>query len=244
MTDREVVQLEAAFVLHQRAYRNTSQLVDCLTEHHGVITLVAQGSRRPQAGRRAMLQPFSALYLSWVRRGELGRLTHAEAKPPALQLTGEAVLAGFYLNELLLRLMGRGDPNAPAYSCYSRCLADLAKRSDTSRALRLFELRFLDALGYGVGLEADVETGEPIRPEGRYRFEPEHGVIRQAAAARGPDIYSGRELISLREQRLDDRDSLRAAKRLLNGVLSVYLGERPLSTRSVLSDVYGRGLQP
>ena len=148
MTDREVVQLEAAFVLHQRAYRNTSQLVDCLTEHHGVITLVAQGSRRPRAGRRAVLQPFSALYLSWVRRGELGRLTHAEARPPALQLTGEAVLAGFYLNELLLRLMGRGDPNVPAYSCYSRCLADLAQRSDTSRALRLFELRFLDALGY------------------------------------------------------------------------------------------------
>jgi len=244
MTDRETVQLEAGFVLHQRPYRNTSQLVDCLTENHGVITLVAQGSRRPGAGQRAALQPFSSLYLSWVRRGELGRLTHAEAKPPAMMLSGEALLAGFYLNELLLRLMGRGDANAPAYSCYSRCLADLAHPSETSRALRLFELRFLEALGYGLGLEQDVETGDPIRPQGRYRFKPEHGISIQAESASGPDIFSGRELISLREERLDDEGSLKAAKRLLRRALSVYLGERPLSTRSVLKDVYGRGLKP
>lgn len=244
MTDKEIVQLEAGFVLHQRPYRNTSQLVDCLTENYGVVTLVARGSRRPGAGRRAVLQPFSSLFVSWVRRGELGRLTHAEAKPPAVILSGEALLAGFYLNELLLRLMARGDPNAPVYSCYSRCLADLADLSGTSRALRIFELRFLEGLGYGIGLEQDAETGEPIRPDGRYRFEPEHGVSIQEASATGPDIFSGRELISLREERLDDEDSVKAAKRLLKRVLRIYLGERPLSTRSVLKDVYGRGLEP
>lgn len=243
MTDRETVQLEPGFVLHQRPYRNTSQLVDCLTEHHGVVTLVARGSRRPRAGQRAVLQPFSSLYLSWVRRGELGRLTHAEAKPPALELTGEAVLAGFYLNELLLRLTARGDPNAAVYSCYSHCVADLASRPETARTLRLFELRFLQALGYGIALEQDVETGEPIRPEGRYRFEPEHGFTIQETRGSGPDVFSGRELICLREERLDDEGSLNAAKRLLRRALRVYLGERPLSTRSVLQDVYGRGLE-
>lgn len=243
MTDRESVQLEAGFVLHQRPYRNTSQLVDCLTEHYGLVTLVARGSRRPRAGQRVVLQPFSSLFLSWVRRGELGRLTHAETKPPGLELTGEAVLAGFYLNELLLRLMGRGDPNASVYSCYSRCLADLASLSDTARALRLFELRFLEALGYGLGLEQDVETGESIRPESRYRFEPEHGFTVQETSASGADIFGGRELISLREERLDDEDSLKSAKRLLTRVLRVYLGDRPLSTRTVLRDLYGRGLE-
>ena len=243
MTDRETVQLEAGFVLHQRPYLNTSQLVDCLTENHGVVTLVARGSRRPQGGQRAVLQPFSSLYLSWVRRGELGRLTHAESKPPALHLSGEALLAGFYLNELLLRLMARGDPNAAVYSCYSRCVADLASLPDTARTLRLFELRFLEALGYGLALEHDVETGEAIRPDGQYRFEPEHGFTAQETSESGPDVFSGRDLICIREERLDDESSLRAAKRLLKRALRVYLGERPLSTRSVLQDVYGRGLE-
>lgn len=243
MTDRETVHLEAGFVLHQRPYRNTSQLVDCLTENHGVVTLVARGSRRPKSGQRAVLQPFFSLYLSWVRRGELGRLTHAESKPPQLELSGEALLAGFYLNELLLRLMARGDPNAAVYSCYSRCVAELASLPGTARTLRLFELRFLEALGYGLALEQDVDTGEPIRPECQYRFEPEHGFTIQEPSESGPNVFSGRELICLREERLDDKGSLLSAKRLLRCALRVYLGERPLSTRTVLQDVYGQGLE-
>jgi len=243
MTDRESVQLEAGYVLHQRPYRNTSQLVDCFTENHGVVTLVARGSRRPKAGQRAVLQPFLSLFLSWVRRGELGRLTHVEAKLPVAELSGEPLLAGFYLNELLLRLMARGDPNAQVYSCYSRCLADLAALSGTPRALRLFELRLLEGLGYGLGLEHDADTGEPVRPDGRYRFEPERGVSSQAGSAVGPDVFSGRELISLRDEILDDHESLKAAKRLLKSALQIYLGERPLRTRSVFKDVYNRGLE-
>ena len=244
MTDKETVQLEPGFVLHQRPYRNTSQLIDFLTKNYGVITLVAQGSRRLQAGQRAVLQPFSSLYLSWVRRGELGRLTHAEVKPPTIVLSGESLFAGFYLNELLLRLMGRGDPNPPVYLCYSLCLSDLSNLLDTSRALRLFELRFLAGLGYGLELEQDIETGELICPGGRYRFKPEHGISLEKASVNGPDIFTGRDLISLREERLDDEESVKAAKRLLKRVLRVYLGERPLSTRSVLKDVYRRGLEP
>jgi DNA repair protein RecO (recombination protein O) len=244
MTDRETVRLELGFILHRRPYKNTSQLIDCLTKHYGVITLVAQGSRRARPDRRVVLQPFSSLQLSWVRRGELGRLTHAEALPSSLALSGEAILAGFYLNELLLRLMGRGDPNALIFSCYSQCLSDLSDLSNTSRALRLFELRFLEALGYGLGLLDDAETGEAIRSEDTYGFEPEHGFTMRSKSDTGPNIFSGRELISLREERLDDLDSLKAAKRLLEYVLRIYLGSRPLSTRTVLQDVYARGLKP
>jgi DNA repair protein RecO (recombination protein O) len=244
MTDRETVQLERGFVLHQRPYRNTSQLVDCLTEHHGVVTLVAHGSRRPQTGQRAVLQPFLALRLSWARRGELGRLTHVEADPPVTPLSGERLLAGFYSNELVLRLAARGDENAEIFSCYSRCLAELSARPGAARTLRLFELRLLEALGYGLGLEHEVGTGEVIRPDGRYRFEPQLGASAQNGSAHGAEIYLGSDLISLREGRLDDEQSLRAAKRLLGHALGVYLGERPLRTRLVLQDVFARGLEP
>ena len=243
MTDRESVQLERGFVLHQRPYLNTSQLLDCLTEHHGVVALVAQGSRRPSSGRRAVLQPFAPLYLSWVRRTSLGRLTHVEAVCPAAGLSGDALFAGFYANELLLRLMARGDPNEAVYSCYSRCLADLAAASAAARTVRLFELRFLQALGYGIGLEYDAETGEPIRADECYRFQPEHGFSLHSGPVDAADTYGGRELISLREERLDDRHSLRAAKRLLRRALDVYLGERPLRTRLILEELFARELR-
>jgi DNA repair protein RecO (recombination protein O) len=235
MTDRETVHLEQGFILHRRPYKNTSQLIDCLTKNYGVITLVAQGSRRVGSDRRVVLQSFSSLQLSC--------LTHAEVVPPSLSLSGEAILAGFYLNELLLRLMGRGDPNALVFSCYSRCLSDLSDLSNTSRTLRVFELRFLDALGYGLGLLEDVETGEAICSEGTYGFESEHGFTMKSKSDSGLDVFSGRELISLREERLDDLASLKAAKRLLGYVLRIYLGNRPLSTRTVLQDVYARGLE-
>ncbi len=243
MADRESVTLEHAYVLHQRPYRNTSQLIDCLTLDHGVVTLVAQGSKRPKSGQRAVLQPFLPLQISWVRRGELGRLTHVELRPPASEISGERLLAGFYMNELLLRLVARGDANAPVFSCYSQALADFAARANTSMVLRLFELRFLEALGYGLNLHHDVETGEPIRAERRYRFEPEHGARPEADSVSDGDSYWGRALISLRDEKLDDDDSLRAAKRLLSRVLGVYLGERPLKTRSVLKDILESGVK-
>ena len=242
MAERERVQLERGFVLHQRAYLNTSQLLECLTERHGVIGLVAQGSRRRSSGRRAVLQPFSPLRLSWIRRTDLGRLTGVEAAGPAFELSGDSLFAGFYVNELLLRLMGRGDPNETVHSCYSRCLASLATASATARAVRLFELRLLRALGYGIELEHDVETGQPIRSEGRYRFQPEHGFSPCGGSEATAETYGGAELISLREERLDDAVSLRAAKRLLAQSLSIYLGDRPLRTRSILEEVVAREL--
>ena len=243
MSERECVQLERGFVLHQRAYLNTSQLLDCLTEHHGVIGLVAKGSRRRSSGRRAALQPFAQLRLSWIRRSELGSLTHVEPTGPSAVLAGKALFAGFYANELLLRLMARGDPNKAVFSCYSRCLTDLANSSSTARTLRLFELRLLKALGYGLGLETDVDTGEPIRAEGRYQYQPEHGFSHCSGSSGAAETYAGQALISLREESLDDRRSLIAARQLLRRALSVYLGERPLRTRLILEDVFARELK-
>ncbi len=244
MSDRESVLLERGYVLHQRPYRNTSQLLECLTAEHGRIGLVARGSRGPRGGQRALLQPFVPLRLSWVRRGELGRLTGVEAEGAAFELAAERLLAGYYVNELALRLSVRGDANEAVFSCYSRSLADLAAlspRSGVARTLRLFELHLLHALGYGLELDCDVETGEPLKPEFRYRFEHERGPRADDRVAEAEGFW-GRELISLRSEALEDEASLRAARRLLGRVLESYLGERPLKSRAVLKDIIARGL--
>ena len=242
MSEREEVLLQQGFVLHHRPFRNSSLLIDCLTPEYGRVGLVAQGSRRARTGNRALLQPFSLLRLSWVRRSDLGRLTHVEADQRVRGLRGDALLAGFYINELLLRLMARGDRNDEIFSCYSACLAELAGEANVARSLRFFELSLLDALGYRVELDQDMKTGEPLRPDCDYLFEPEGGPsLYRAKSAEEP--FSGEHLISLRERSLEDQASLRTAKRLLERILTAYLGERPLKSRLVLKEIVDGGFE-
>jgi DNA repair protein RecO (recombination protein O) len=243
MSDRAVVQLEPCFVLHQRPYRNSSQLLECLSAHHGRVGLVARGSRRMRRGQVTLLEAFTPLRLSWIQHGELGRLTQAEASSAAFSLRAERLLAGFYLNELLLRLTARGDANGALFSCYSRCLADLAEaHTRVARAVRLFELRLLRALGYGLELEHDALDGRPIDADRCYAFEFERGFVPVGESLSEQTIYLGRHLIALRDETLEDSESLGAAKRLLAGVLAGHLGDRPLNSRLVLRDVFSRGL--
>ena len=242
MAEREEVSLERGFVLHQRPYRNTSQLLECVTATHGRIGLVARGSRRSDSRQRALLQPFMPLRFSWLRRGELGRLTGVETERSGYDLVGPRLLAGFYANELLLRLTARGDPNAEVFSCYSRCLSQLASHVGVARTLRVFEWHLLRALGYGLELDADAVSGEPLQPDLHYAFELEGGVKHTALAASDADVYPGRDLIALRELTLEDEGALRTAQRLLGRVLRAHLGERPLRSRMVLQDIVSRGL--
>jgi DNA repair protein RecO (recombination protein O) len=242
MAEREQVLLERGFVLHQRPFRDSSQLLECMTAGHGRMGLVARGSRRAATRQRALLQPFVPLKLSWIRRGDLGRLTGVEADAPSHSLEGQRLLAGFYANELLLRLTARGDPNGEVFSCYSRCLAQLGEVSSVARTLRVFELELLRALGYGLELDGDSTSGEPLRADATYVYELEQGFRRADIADSDVDVYSGRDLISLRDLVLDDEASARTAQRLLGRVLKAHLGERPLKSRLVLQDIVSRGL--
>jgi DNA repair protein RecO (recombination protein O) len=242
MAEREQVLLEHGFVLHQRPYRDSSQLLECMTVAHGRMGLVARGSRRAQTRQRALLQPFVPLKLSWVRRGELGRLTHVEADGPSIAVAGQRLLAAYYANELLLRLLARGDPNGQVFSCYSRCLAQLGDASSLTRTLRVFELELLQALGYGIELDGEATTGEPLRTELRYVYELERGFRRAEQQDSDDDVYSGRDLLALRDLTLEEEGSLRTAQRLLGRALRVHLGDRPLQSRLVLQDIVSRGL--
>jgi DNA repair protein RecO (recombination protein O) len=242
VSEREQVLLEHGFVLHQRPYRDSSQLLECVTVGHGRMGLVARGSRRAGTRQRAFLQPFVPLKLSWIRRGELGRLTHVEADGASRALEGQRLLAGFYANELLLRLTARGDPNSQVFSCYSRCLAQLAEAPSVPRTLRVFELDLLRALGYGLELDHESATGKPLHADSRYVYELEQGFRRAEAEDADADLYPGRDLVALRDGKLDDDSSLRTAQRLLGRALRAHLGERPLNSRLVLQDIVSRGL--
>ncbi len=237
--------LEPAYVLHQRPYRDTSLLLEVFSPNHGRLGLVARGIRGKGGQRRALLQSFVPLTLSWSGRGELATLTDVEAAGAAHALAGQVLLSGFYLNELVLHLLQRHDPHPELFEYYRYTLEQLsgireshhgARRLQVS--LRLFEKQLLQEIGYGLVLEYEVERGEAIEPEGVYRFVLGQGpVAAQAGAEPAPPLFKGSSLLALAAQHLDEAQALKDAKRLTRLVLDYYLAGRKLHSRRLLLDL-------
>jgi DNA repair protein RecO (recombination protein O) len=166
---------EPAFVLHTYPYRETSIIVEALTATRGRVALVARGARRPRSDLRGVLQSFQPLTLSWTGAGELKTLARAEWRGGLPLLTGSALLCGFYLNELLLKLVPREDAHPRLFDDYEAALRDLASGAEQAPVLRCFELRLLAELGYAMPLTHEVDTGRPIDPDARYYYAFERG---------------------------------------------------------------------
>lgn len=223
-----------AFVLHSRPYRDTSLLLEVFSAAQGRVGLVARGARSARSRQRGLLQPFQPLLLSWSARGELGTLTAVEADGAPLSLRGHGLYSGFYLNELLVRLLHRNDPHPELYPVYGAALASLAQAAGPEAVLRRFELRLLELLGYGLQLERDA-GGAELDPESLYDYLPEEGAVPldPAVGARGVAV-TGHSLLALHAECLDDVQVRRDARRLTRVVLDLHLGPAPLKTREVL----------
>ena len=227
------VTLEPAYLLSRRPYRDTSLLLEVFSREHGRVGLVARGARAPKSKLRGLLQDFSPLLLSWQLRGELGALDAAEAAAPPLVLSGERVFHGWYLNELLTRLLQRHDAHPRLFEAYALTLAQLGGEAEAGiDALRYFEMSLLAEIGYGVVLP---ETLEPAR---HYRYDLERGPEPARADDRG--VYLGAHLVALRDGDLADASARREALRLLRSLLAMQLGDRPLKTPQLLREMRAR----
>jgi DNA repair protein RecO (recombination protein O) len=138
-----------AFILHAYRYRETSLVVEAFTRSHGRVALVARGARRPGSALRGVLLAFQPLLVSWIGRAELKTLVAAEWEGPYTPLKGQALICGFYLSELILRLLARDDPHENLYTAYREALAALAAVDDHAAVLRRFELTLLGELATG-----------------------------------------------------------------------------------------------
>lgn len=231
LSARRGAELEPAFLLHARAYRDTSLLLEVLGREHGRVGLVARGVRVRRSRLAGILQPFQPLAISWQARGELGTLTGAESAGRPLILSGRRLVSGFYANELLLRLLGREDAHAGLFNRYGRLLDELAGTADEAVALRGFERDLLGALGYGLPLTQDV-AGEPVVSGQWYRYDPGRGVEPVRAGARESGLVAGETLLALAADRLDEATA-RAARDLMRAALRPHLGSRPLKSREL-----------
>ncbi|TXH73607.1 MAG: DNA repair protein RecO [Lysobacteraceae bacterium] len=230
---------EPAFVLHARAWRETSLLVEVLSREHGRLGLVARGVQGPKRHLlRAALQPLQHIRFDGVQRGELGQLHAAEAIDLAPRLHGEAMLAGFYLNELMLRLAPRHDAHADLYVLYGETRARLAAAEwSLAWTLRRFERDLLDALGVGFAWDHDGD-GVAIDPAARYRLDPEHGARRvfgdPGRGGRG-ETATGRALLDLARDHEPHATDMPGLRRVIRGVLLHHLGGRGLKSWELIA---------
>jgi DNA repair protein RecO (recombination protein O) len=226
------IKLDPAYVLHSRSFRETSLIVEAFTREHGRVAVVARGAKSARSRWRNVLQPFRPLLLSWNQKSDLGTLTAADqvASPPALQ--GQALYCGMYLNELLMRLLHRGDPHIEVFERYRYVLSELAAEVPPQPILRVFEKHLLEAIGYAMLLDREYDSDEAIQPQHWYVYRPDRGPV--LASGPGKDRVTGTALLELHAETLQT-GSLPELRMLMRSVIGYHLGGKPLASLSLFS---------
>ena len=236
MAERRNVQLQAAWLLHHRPFRDSSQILDVFTRDHGRLSLVARGSRGAKSRLRGVLRPFMPLSLSWYSRGDMGTLTGAELDGAPMSLGGEALMAAYYLNELIMNLLHRHDPQPEMFSLYGDTLRRLLASEQVVEGLREFELDLLSLLGYGVVLDRESGSGAELQGDQHYEYRLDVGPV-PVHEQHGDMVFLGSELAAVGRREFTHGPTLRSANRLLRRVIAYHLNGKELKSRKVLRDV-------
>lgn len=234
---------QQAYVLHSIPYRETSLIVEVFSRDHGRVGLVARGARRPRAALRGVLMAFQPLELGWFGEGELRTLAKAEWQGGQPLLTGQALLVGYYLNELLMKLLPRDDAHPGLFDAYREALSQLARPQNDSSYLRRFELALLRELGYGLTLDHEADGATAIDPERRYAYHLEYGPVPEQEANQGQGglLFSGRALLAMAEDDFSSAHTRQQAKQLMRLLLNHYLGGQSLNSRRIFMDLVDSG---
>src|SRR5258705_113613 len=232
MAERTRQESREAFILHGYAYRETSLLIEVFTRPFGRVSMVARGARSPRSPLRGVLLAFQPLALSWFGKGELRTLARAEWVGGQPLLHGEALLCGFYLNELLLRLLPREDPHDALFSRYWETLRQLVSHGGSAAALRSFEKALLKELGYAMTVERDSATAGAIDRGKSYPSDPERA--RAGVKHPGPEPgVPGRPLLDLARDDSADPQTQQRPRALRRPLINPRLDYQPLKSRQI-----------
>lgn len=230
------VETQLAYILHKRAFRDTSQILDVFTRDHGRISLMSKGSRGKKSKTSGILQIFRPLLLSWQGRGEMPFLNNVEiADIKAPSLSGKALMSAMYVNELLVYLMHKNDVHADIFEQYHECLYALEQAPNIEVVLRMFEKNLLQRLGFGLNLMHDADTGQPVEADRVYAYFFEHGpvVCDEHRQPQANPVVSGESLMAFEQNRLETGRQCAEIKALMRYVLAAHLGHKKLKSREL-----------
>lgn len=230
------VENQPAYILHQRAFRDTSQILEVFTKDYGRMSIMSRGSRGQKSRLKGVLQPFRSLIIAWSGRGEMPTLVSAE---PAVQTSvffqGKSLACALYVNELLMYLTYKHDVHQKLFSQYHHTINRLFEAEKLEQELRCFELNLLDHLGVLVDLSRDSNTGERLKENSEYYFQIEQGVCELKADFKPKyvPVLSGKSLLEISEQRFDSPGVLKDAKVLMRFIINHSLGGKSLKSREL-----------
>jgi DNA repair protein RecO (recombination protein O) len=232
---------EPGFVLHSYPYKESSLIVEAFTRHRGRVGLLARGARRPRSVIRGTLLAFHPLRLTWSASAELGTLVAAEWAGGQPALSGMALMCGFYVNELLLRLLPREDAHEELFDAYATAVARLGAGDEPAGLLRGFELRMLRELGYAPPLDRDAGSGTPVQAEMRYAYLPERGPVALVGAGSSEAIadftVSGQTLLDMSRDDFTRQETRDEALRLMRRLIAARLAGQTLHTSDMLREL-------
>lgn len=231
------VDQQPAYLLHARPFSESSLLVDVFTREHGRLMLMAKGARRAKSRARGVLLPFKPLLVSWTGKGQLPILTSVEQSQHTDEMSGLRLASGFYLNELLLRLLHRHDAHETLFEHYRSAVEQLVSAQPPRQVLRIFEKKLLHDIGFGAVLDRDAETGEAIASEQQYHYVLEKGPVRAHESGAYTLSVSGRTLEALREECFQSELELQEAQRLTRILIDRQLNGRVLRSRRVMQEM-------
>jgi DNA repair protein RecO (recombination protein O) len=227
---------QPAFVLHSYPYKETSLIIDLFTRDFGRVALIAKGAKRPHSQLRGVLQTFQPLSSSWVGKSELRTLTDAEWVGGMLPLEKTALLCGFYLNELLVKLLARDDAHPALFDHYVSTLNQLAHNEPATIVLRKFERALLKETGVAADLARCTTTRAAVQADVTYVVDPERGPRPERASDPWPRV-AGKTLLDMEREDYQDAATQSQSKQLMRFLVAHHLNGAPLNTRQILVDL-------
>ena len=229
---------QPGYLLHTYPYRETSLVAEVYTRDSGRVAVIARGARRPRSALRGVLMAFQPLQLSWAGKAELKTLHKAEWQGGYTPLRGLGLICGFYLNELLLKLLPREDPHEQLFEAYATALAQLPLAHDHAAVLRRFERVLLQELGYGLVFDREAVSGTPIVADGRYRYVPDRGPVAVGESGEQSGVeLAGQTLMDMAVDQYTDPRTVQQSKVLMRSLINHCLGNQTLHTRQLLRDL-------
>ncbi|MDL0430547.1 DNA repair protein RecO [Marinobacter sp. TBZ242] len=238
------MQQEPAYVLHRRAWRETSLMVDIFSLNAGRITAIARGGNSAKSPLKAQLQPFQPLLVDWAGRSDLKTLTQVEVRGGPVLKPALSLYSGLYVNELLQRLLPPADPHARLFASYIDVISELSDAGDVEPVLRRFEQSLAAELGYDFAWDLATDTGLAVEAGEYYCYDPEQGVLAMPSAGVRLQNLSGATLLALASGDLESTECRRVAKRVTRVLVDYLLQGRPLNSRSLFSHHRGDRNEP
>ena len=238
-----------AYLLHSRPYQEHNYIVELLTEYEGKVSAIAYIGKGLKNNKKALLQPFHPLNIVLKGRNALKILSRIESSSKSLNIVGEHLFSGFYLNELVVRLMTEQHPCLNLFNCYQQCLSDLALNKPLEKILRHFEMMLLIELGVLFDFSKLNEFTD-VKQQDEQGFILNYGVEKVCFSAEQGFVpvlnnqqipcytatYTLEHLHAIAAQRLDSADVMFTYKRLMRQVINALLGNKPLNSRKFFTN--------